>query len=108
MLGRITNLFRNLVVYPDRMRANMALTCGLYHSEAVLLSLVRKGLTRQEAYKITQRIAMACFRDHLDFPKALREDAKLRTYLKEEEIAAITDETHYFAHVEAIFRRVFG
>ncbi len=72
MLARITSLFRNLVVYPERMQRNMALTGGLYHSEAIMLSLVRKGLTRQVAYKITQSIAMACFRDGLNFIECCR------------------------------------
>ncbi|MGD0231222.1 MAG: adenylosuccinate lyase [Syntrophorhabdales bacterium] len=108
MLGRITNLFKNLIVYPERMQENLAITGGLYHSEAILLSLVKKGLSRQEAYKITQSIAMACFRDNLDFTGCLKKDPALRRYLTEEEIVTITDDRHYFDHVESIFRRVFA
>jgi adenylosuccinate lyase len=108
MLQRITTLYRNLLVYPERMRKNMALTGGLYHSEAVLLSLIRKGLTRQEAYKITQSIAMACFRGNLNFVECLKKDEGLGSYLTGAEIDKITDDAHYFAEVETIFSRVFG
>jgi adenylosuccinate lyase len=107
MLQRLTNLFRNLVVYPDRMKTNMEITRGLYHSEAILLSLIKKGLTRQDAYKLTQSIAMRCFREHLDFVENLKEDERLGVYLTTDEIDRITDDTHYFEQVETIFKRVF-
>jgi adenylosuccinate lyase len=107
MLGRITNLFRNLVVYPERMQKNMAITGGLYHSEAIMLSLVKKGLTRQEAYRITQSIAMACFRDGLNFIECCRKDEGLKKYLTDVEITTITDDRHYFEQVETIYSRLF-
>jgi adenylosuccinate lyase len=108
MLARLANLYRNLVVYPETMKRNMETTRGLYHSEAVMLSLVRKGLTRQDAYKITQRIAMACYEKKADFVAGLLGDDELRIYLSEEEIEQITSDEHYFEHIETIFERVFG
>ncbi len=108
MLVRITGIFRNLMVYPERMQENMAITGGLYHSEAVLLSLIKKGLTRQEAYKITQSLAMACFRDRLNFIECLKKDEGLKKYFSAEEIARITDDRHYFEHIDTIFARIFG
>jgi len=108
MLNRLTNLYRNLMVYPERMKKNMEMTGGLYNSEAVLLSLVRKGLTRQEAYKVTQRIAMNCYESHLDFITVLKGDEELGGYLSLQEIEDMAGSGHYFAHVETIFGRVFG
>jgi len=107
MLARITNLFRNLIVYPERMLRNMAITGGLYHSEAVMLGLVKKGLARQAAYKITQSIAMACFRDGLNFVERCKKDEELKEHLSDEEIDALTDDRHYFEHVETIYSRLF-
>ena len=107
MLGRLTNLIKNLFVYPERMKQNLEMTQGLYHSEGVMLSLVRKGLTRQEAYKITQRIAMGCYEGKLDFVTELKRDTELAKYLSHDEIAKLTSDDHYFAHVDTIFRRVF-
>lgn len=108
MLVRITGIFRNLMVYPERMQENMAITAGLYHSEAVLLSLIKKGLTRQEAYKITQSLAMACFRDRSNFIECIKEYEDLKKYFSAEEIARITDDRHYFEHIDTIFARIFG
>jgi adenylosuccinate lyase len=108
MLGRLTNLIKNLFVYPERMKQNLEMTQGLYHSEGIMLSLVRKGLTRQEAYKITQRIAMGCYEGKLDFVTELKRDGELAKYLSHDEIAKLTSDDHYFAHVDTIFRRVFA
>ena len=67
MLERVKNVFKNLLVYPEKMQKNLDITRGLYHSEAILIALIRKGLTRQEAYKVTQGVAMRCYEGGLDF-----------------------------------------
>lgn len=108
MLQRLANLYRGLIVYPERMKRNMEITRGLYHSEAILLSLVKKGLTRQEAYKITQGIAMPCFLNNLDFVECLKKNEGLGKHLSAEEIDRITDDSHYFEQVDMIFKRVLG
>ena len=107
MLERIKNMFRNLMVYPGKMEANLNLSRGLHHSEAVMLGLIKKGLTRQEAYKLTQAVAMRCYEEKIDFPAELKKDASMRRYFTEDELERITDNEHYFRHVETIFRRVF-
>ncbi|HON86239.1 MAG TPA: adenylosuccinate lyase [Syntrophorhabdaceae bacterium] len=108
MLERIKNMYKNLIIYPERMEKNLEITKGLYHSEAVLLSLIMKGLTRQEAYRLTQGVAMRCFEKGLDFKEELLKDPGLRRYLDEKEINEITDISHYFRYVDTIFERVFG
>ncbi|MCX8021157.1 MAG: adenylosuccinate lyase [Syntrophorhabdaceae bacterium] len=107
MLERLKNMYRNLIVYPEKMARNMGISRGLYHSEAILLSLIKKGLSRQEAYKITQRVAMACYEGDMDFKEAVKKDGEIRSYLTEEEIDHVTGDGHYFRHVETIFNRVF-
>ncbi|MBA4418785.1 MAG: adenylosuccinate lyase [Syntrophus sp. (in: bacteria)] len=108
MLERIKNMYKNLMVYPDRMAQNMEMSKGLHHSEAILLSLIRKGLTRQEAYKLTQKVAMSCYEQGLNFTAELEKDADIRRYLTVEEIISTTNNEHYFQHVNTIFKRVFG
>ncbi len=108
MLERIKNMYKNLLVYPERMEKNLEITKGLYHSEAVLLSLIKKGLTRQEAYRLTQGVAMRCYENSLDFRDELRKDPDIKKYLSEKEIDRITDNSHYFRYVDTIFKRVFG
>lgn len=108
MLERIKNMYKNLIVYPERMARNLNITKGLYHSEAVLLSLIKKGLTRQDAYKLTQGVAMRCYENALDFPEELKKDPEIARYLNVKELEEITDNSHYFRYVDDIFSRVFG
>jgi len=107
MLERLKNMYKNLIVYPERMAKNMEMSRGLHHSEAILLALIRKGLTRQEAYKLTQRVAMMCYEQGLDFTTELKKDGEIGRYLTEEEIVSTTNNEHYFQHVDTIFARVF-
>lgn len=108
MLERIKNMYKNLIVYPEKMKRNMDLTKGLYHSESILLGLIKKGLTRQDAYKLTQLCAMRCYETGLDFKEELKKDEAIRTYLTESEIEELTSQEHYFRYVDTIFNRVFG
>jgi len=108
MFERVKNLFKNLIVYPEKMLGNMNISKGLYHSEAILLAIIRKGLTRQEAYKLTQKVAMHCYENKLDFAAELKKDPDIGKYLSSEEIQATCSNDHYFRHVDRIFERVFG
>ncbi len=107
MLERVKNVFRNLIIYPDKMQKNLEITRGLYHSEAILIALIRKGLTRQEAYKVTQGVAMRCYEGGLDFVTELKKDAGLKKFLSEKEIEETCTNEHYFRHIDTIFKRVY-
>jgi adenylosuccinate lyase len=107
MLERIKNMYKNLMVYPERMEHNLAMSKGLHHSEAILLSLIKKGLTRQEAYKLTQGVAMKCYEQGLGFRTELKKDQGIKQYLSDNEIEDITTNEHYFQYVDTIFARVF-
>ena len=105
MLERLKNIYKNMIVYPERMQKNMDMSRGLHHSEA---SLIKKGLTRQEAYKITQRVAMSCYEKGLDFTTEVKTDDEIGKYLTEEEIGGTMSNEHYFKYVDTIFGRVFN
>ena len=107
MLERVKNMYKNLMVYPDRMEKNLSMSQGLHHSESILLSLIKKGLTRQEAYKLTQSVAMKCYDHGLDFRTELKRDQSIAQFLQESEIDDITTNEHYFKYVDTIFARVF-
>lgn len=107
MLERIKNMYKNLLIYPERMALNLAMSKGLHHSEAILLSLIKKGLTRQEAYKLTQGVAMKCYEQGLDFRTELITDHGIGQHLGKAEIEGITTNDHYFHFVDTIFKRVF-
>ncbi len=108
MLQRVKNLYENLIVYPEKMQINLDISRGLYHSEAILLALIKKGLTRQEAYKLTQGIAMRCYENHRDFVTELKNDEPLRRYLSVEEIENICTNEHYFHHIDTIYKRIYS
>lgn len=108
MLERAKNMYKNLMIYPERMQKNLDLSKGLYHSEAILLSLIKKGLTRQEAYKLTQGVAMKCYEEGLDFITELKKDGGIEMFLSASEIDDVAKADHYFRHVDEIFARVLG
>lgn len=119
MLGRITGLVKNLVVYPENMMKNLNLTGGLVFSQRVLLELPKREISREDAYKIVQRNAMKVWADLQQGKSALNErgeslflqnllgDEDLRAKLSENEIRACFDYSYYTKNVDKIFARVF-
>jgi adenylosuccinate lyase len=108
MLARLTGIVDKLIVYPDTMRKNLDRLGGLVHSQRVLLALTQKGLAREDAYRLVQRSAMKVWGGEGDFLTLLKADKELRKHLSEAELAANFDLDFHFAHVDAIFARVFG
>ena len=107
MLNRLYGIIKDLVVYPERMLKNMELSYGLYNSQRVLLALVEKGLTREEAYKITQSNAMRSWQEGVPFMNLLLKDEEVRKYLTEDEIKSIFDLNYYTRNLDYIYERVF-
>jgi adenylosuccinate lyase len=107
-LARLAGLIDKLVVYPANMKKNLDLLGGLVHSQRVLLALTRKGVAREDAYRLVQRNAMKVWSDGGDFLTLLKADKDVREHLSEKELAANFDLDFHFAHVDTIFRRVFG
>ena len=107
-LHRLAGIVEKLIVYPDAMRRNLDRLGGLVHSQRVLLALTQKGAPREEAYALVQRNAMKAWRGEGDFLALLKADAAVGKYLSAKELAANFDLDFHFAHVDTIFRRVFG
>jgi len=108
MLDRVTQLVDHLVVYPQAMKANLERTRGLIFSEAVMLRLVQKGLSREEAYALVQKAAFRALREKREFPAILLKDRSILKHLKPEEVKRCFDLFHCLRYVDTIFRRVFG
>ena len=108
MLMRTTRLIRDLVVRPDRMKANLELTGGLIFSGAVLLALVRTGLARQEAYVMVQRCAMAAQEGQGSFRDNLGADAEVSSRLTAQQLDDLFDLEHHLRHTDHIFKRALG
>jgi adenylosuccinate lyase len=107
-LARLSGVIDKLVVYPETMKKNLDLLGGLVHSQRVLLALTQKGAAREDAYRLVQRNAMRVWAGEGDFLAFLKADPDVRKYLSEDELAANFDLDFHFAHVDTIFKRVFG
>ncbi len=108
MLGRFTGLMDKLVVYPERMRANLNMTHGVIFSQMVLLSLIEKGTTREDAYAIVQKNAMKSWHEGIEFKVLLAQDEIVQKYLNEKDLAGIFNVNNFLKNLDFIFNRVFG
>ena len=108
MLTRLSDIVENLIVYPENMKANLEKMGGLIYSEAVLLCLTRKGLSREEAYAVVQRNAMRIWEHGGDFKTVLSQDGEIQRLLSREELERAFDARHQLQHTDGIFGRVFG
>ena len=107
MLHRVSGLLEGLVVYPERMRANLNKMHGLVFSQRVLLALTEKGMLREEAYRVVQRNAMRVWQEGLDFQTLLAADADLQGYLSAAELGELFDLNYHTKQIDTIFARVF-
>lgn len=108
MLNRFEGVIRDLVVHTDNMKANMNRFGGIIFSQRVLLTLIDKGVSREDAYRLVQRNAHNAWNvQNGNFQSNLLADAEVGSYLSADEIAACFDEADYLRNVPAIYAR-FG
>jgi len=108
MIHRLTSVIRNMKVYEGKMLENLRKSRGLIFSESVLIRLVDRGLTREQAYVLVQRNAMEAWREGSDFKDKLLGDPEIVQYLSRDEVEAAFDTGHALRWVDAIFDRVFS
>lgn len=107
-LARATNIIDKLVVYPQRMSANMNKLGGLVFSQRVLLALTQAGVSREDSYRLVQRNAMKVWEQGADFLTELSNDAEVAAKISAKELAVLFDVTYHTKHIDTIFKRVFG
>ena len=111
-LARLTRVVDQLVVYPERMAANLASTGGLVHSQQVLLALTQAGMARENAYRAVQRSAMRVWEaggtGALQLRDLLAADPEITDRLSAADLDHLFSLAPHFAHVDTIFGRVFG
>jgi adenylosuccinate lyase len=106
MLDKTTNLIDRLLVYPERMKENLNRTRGLIFSQSLLLAIVQKDVTREDAYRIVQDVAMDCWKSGKDFRDVVRKNESIQKLLTHDEIENCFDMKHQLRNVDYIFRRV--
>ncbi len=107
MLKKMTKLMDGLIVYPENMMRNLEKTGGLIYSQSVLLALVRKGITREEAYKLVHKNAMQSWTTGKGFLKLLKKDKDRKKLLSVAEIDETFKLKTQFKNIDRIFKRVF-
>lgn len=111
-LHRLAQVVEKLVVYPEKMQANLETSGGLYHSQAVMLRLTEAGMARETAYALVQNAAMRVWHGEVSGPDAFRmsllEEPAIAGILGATEIDRLLAPGRHFAHIDRIFARVFG
>jgi len=108
MLHRFTELVRNLVIYPERMLANLGMTKGVIFSQTVLLKLIEQGMSREDAYRVVQRNTMRSWNEGIDFQRLLLEDNEVMSHMNAKDIEDACRIENFLRHIDFIFNRVFG
>ena len=112
MFSLLIRLMDGLSVYPGNMKKNLGLSLGMWNSQTVLLALIRKGLTREEAYGLVQRNAMKTWevkhagRDDADFLEVLKSDAEVSKHFKKGELEKLCSLDFHFKEVKHRFKKL--
>lgn len=106
ILSQAIKLTQNLIVYPDNMLKNLNLTRGLVYSQTILLALINKGASREDAYKLVQDCAMAVWgNQNKNLRDELLSSKEITKFLPVEEIEMIFKSKNMLANVDFIFKR---
>jgi adenylosuccinate lyase len=106
MLDLAVKLVKNLIIYPDNMIRNLNLTRGLIYSQTILLRIIDKGASREEAYRIVQTAAMRVWEDHSkNLMDELKSSDEIAGYISQEEIEDIFRSRKMLQNVDYIFQR---
>ncbi|MBT2600567.1 MULTISPECIES: adenylosuccinate lyase [unclassified Oceanobacillus] len=106
MLNRFGNIVKNLTVFPENMKRNIDRTHGVIFSQRVLLSLIDKGMAREEAYDIVQPKAMDAWETETHFKQLVESDERITGKLTQEEIDDCFDYTYHLKNVDQIFTKI--
>ena len=106
MLSRFTRIIDQLVVFEDNMKENINKTFGLVFSQRVLLKLIDKGLSREEAYDLVQPLAMKAWEEKTALRELVESKSEITRHLSNSDIADAFDLNHHTAQVDTIFKRI--
>lgn len=104
-LNRFTNIIDRLTVYPENMKKNIDKTFGLIYSQRVMLTLINKGMVREEAYDIVQPKAMESWETQTPFRTLVEQDDRITELLDAKELDECFDENHHLNQVDTILKR---
>jgi adenylosuccinate lyase len=112
MLNKLTDLTDGLIVYPENMDRNMQLSLGMWNSQTVMLALIQKGLTREDAYGLVQRNAMETWKNKhagevgADFKNQLMSDPEVARHFRQGELEKLCSTDFHYKQIRARFRKL--
>ncbi|HEX3629707.1 MAG TPA: adenylosuccinate lyase [Candidatus Dormibacteraeota bacterium] len=106
MLRLMRDIIEGLAINRERMRANLYRSGGVVFSQRVLLALVEKGMSRQDAYRVVQRAALSALDDEQDFRTIVAQAPEVRERLTADELAELFDPTYYLRNLGVTFQRI--
>ncbi|QXE02389.1 adenylosuccinate lyase [Terribacillus sp. DMT04] len=106
MLSRFSNIVKNLTVFPENMKRNIDRTYGVIFSQRVLLTLIDKGMSREQAYDIVQPKAMEAWETETHFKQLIEAETEIAAFLSQEEIDDCFDYTYHLKNVDQIFHKI--
>jgi adenylosuccinate lyase len=107
-LNRLAGIIERMIVDPERMAGNLGSLGGLVDSQRVLLALTQAGMSREDAYRLVQKYAMAAWDGNGRFSDLLKQDPEIVHFLDPDTIDGLFDTAYHLKHIDTIFRRVFG
>ena len=105
-INRMSDVVKNLIVNEKIMLDNLNNSKGLYNSQRVLLKLIEKGLTREDAYKKVQKIAMDSWNKNKSFKDLLKKDKSIKGFLSSKEIDKIFELKYHFKNINHIYKKI--
>jgi adenylosuccinate lyase len=112
MLVTLNKLVDGLIAYPENMKRNLKLSLGMWNSQTVLLALIKKGLSREQAYELVQRNAMQTWavkhagREDADFLQQLKSDPEVARHFKKGELESLCSIDFHLKHVKDRFKKL--
>ena len=105
-LNRMTDVVKNLIVNEKSMLINLNNSKGLYNSQRVLLKLIEKGLTREDAYRKVQKVAMDSWNKNKSFKDLLKKNKSIKGFLSSKEIDKIFELEYHFKNINYIYKKI--
>ena len=104
-LNRLSNVVKNLNIYPKNMKKNLNITNGIFFSQRILLELTSVGYTREESYKIVQRNAMQAWKENSSFYNKIVSDKKITNKIPVNKLKKLFDFSYHTKKINIIFKR---
>ncbi|MBE0478452.1 adenylosuccinate lyase [Candidatus Aerophobetes bacterium] len=106
MLVKFTDVVKDIRVYPENMHKNIKLSRGVFFSQGIMLRLIEKGLSREDAYKMVQKDAMQSLERGENFKKIIKEDKDIANHLSQKQIEELFNLKYYIRYVDKIMERI--